>query len=202
MFPGNVRCGIYADESVASLTITGNRIEWNNEAGIWCRNAYRLSLVGNTIDYSGCIGMHFEDANALAISGNVFWRSGCPFGPIPPELASDPHANAHAPFTRCRGVAFSGNVLHAGLHRDVPGAWRPRHGLVLEGLAHSAFTGNSLWGAGAASPSGAPAPRRPSRTLAATARASSSRTTRPPSPKARATDAGRAGRSRGLCYVC
>ena len=149
MFPGNARCGIYAEESVASLTITGNRIEWNNEAGIWCRNAYRLSLVGNTIDYSGCEGMHFEDANALAISGNVFWRSGCPFGTIPPELASDPYANAHARFRRCRGVAFSGNVLHAGLHRDVPGAWRPHHGLVLEGLAHCAFTGNSLWGAGA-----------------------------------------------------
>lgn len=151
MFPGNVLCGIYADESVASLTITGNRIEWNAMAGVWCRNAYRLSLVGNTIDYSGYEGMHFEDANSLAISGNVFWRSGCPFGNpapgMPPGMASDPYANAHARFRRCKGVAFSGNVLHAGLLGDTPGNWRPHYGLVLEGMSHSAFTGNTLWGA-------------------------------------------------------
>ncbi|MBQ7721776.1 MAG: right-handed parallel beta-helix repeat-containing protein [Kiritimatiellae bacterium] len=153
MFPGNVLCGIYSDDSVASITITGNRIEWNAMAGVRCRNAYRLSLVGNTIDYSGYEGMYFEDSNSLAISGNVFWRSGCsydkPPAAIPTEVLSDPLASAHARFKRCRGISFTGNVLHAGLKGDRPGAWAPDYGIVLEGMSHSVFTGNSLWGAGA-----------------------------------------------------
>lgn len=150
MFPGNTLCGIYADESVASLTITGNRIEWNGMAGIWCRNAFRLSLAGNTIDHSGYAGMHFEDSNSLAVTGNVFWRSGSPYSPpsssIPKEILSDPFALAHARFRRCRGIAFNGNVLHAGLLNDSEGAWAPAYGLVVEGMSHSSFTGNSLWG--------------------------------------------------------
>lgn len=153
MLPGNTLCGIYSDESVASISITGNRIEWNGMAGVWCKNAYRLSLTGNTIDHSCYEGVYFEDANALAIHGNVFWRSGSPYSKpsssLPPEIPADPYALAHARFKRCRGIAFTGNVLHAGLHGDRKGDWAPAYGLVLEGMSHSVFTGNSLWGAGA-----------------------------------------------------
>ena len=152
MFPGSL-CGIYSDESIASITITGNRIEWNAMAGIWCRNAYRLSLVGNTIDYSGYEGMYFEDSNALAISGNVFWRSGCyystPPSGLPESIQADPLASCHARFVRGRGISFTGNVLHAGLHGDTPGDWAPDYGIVAEGMKESVFSGNSLWGAAA-----------------------------------------------------
>lgn len=150
MLSGNGLCGFYGGESTASMTITGNRIEWNGMGGVWCRNAYRLSLTGNTIDHSGYAGMHFEDANTLAIHGNVIWRSGKPYDPppsgLPPSFLSDPLALSQARFLRCRGVAFTGNALHAGLEDGDGGRWTPDYGLVLQGLRHSAFTGNSLWG--------------------------------------------------------
>jgi len=150
MLSGNGLCGFHGCETTASMTITGNRVEWNGMGGFWCSNAYRLSLVGNTIDHSGYTGMHFEDSNTLAIQGNVFWRSGKPYNPPPNDLPesflTDPLALSQARFLRCRGVAFTGNALHAGLEDGDGGVWTPDYGLVVQGMQQSAFTGNTLWG--------------------------------------------------------
>lgn len=144
MLAGGQGAGIFADQCVASITITGNRIEWNGLGGIVCKNAYRLSIVGNTIDHTGCEAMRFEDANTLAITGNIVWRSGKgPYAPIEPE---DDYSSSAIRLRRCRGVAMSGNALHAGLDDGDGGRWTPDYGLVLEGVTHSAISGNSLWG--------------------------------------------------------
>lgn len=143
MLPGGGGAGFYADQCVASITLTGNRIEWNGLGGIVCKNAYRFSISGNTIDHTGYEAMKFEDSNTLAINGNVIWRPGKPY-----ELAlrEDEYSLSAVRFRGVRGVSFTGNTIHAGLEDGDGGIWTPDYGLVLEGISFSNITGNSLWG--------------------------------------------------------
>lgn len=144
MLPGGHGAGIFSDQCIASITITGNRIEWNGLGGIVVKNAYRLSISGNTIDHTGCEAMKFEDSNTLAITGNIIWRPGKgPYLPVQPE---DKYSYSAVRFRRCRGVTMTGNAFHAGLEDGDGGRWTPDYCLVLEGLKHSVITGNSLWG--------------------------------------------------------
>ncbi len=79
-FSGNRQTGILGGPVVASVTATGNRVEWNGKGGFWFKNGDSVNLTGNFFDrsFGPAIklgdGGHFRDC---AITGNVFRRSGC-----------------------------------------------------------------------------------------------------------------------------
>lgn len=142
---GNGQAGYGAYDENLSITMTGNRIEWNHRGGILSLGGGHYNITGNYIDRSGGPGIHFGPRGGVPCSvvsavGNVIYRSGrpewCP--------ADDAYASCHARFESCRGLVFSGNSLNVSKDDRGQGRLSPRLGIVLRDLASSVVKDNVM----------------------------------------------------------
>jgi hypothetical protein len=142
-FSGNGKAGYGAYEPNASITMTGNRIEWNHGGGIRVYGGSHYNITGNYIDRSGGPGISLLPRKdgapcfAFTVTGNVIYRSG------KPEWTSEDLDSAHVRFEECRGLVFSGNSLCLG-QDDGSGKMSPRYGMVLRGLRNTIVKDNTL----------------------------------------------------------
>ena len=142
-FSGNGKAGYAAPGPNASVTMTGNRIEWNKGGGIQIRGGSHYNITGNYIDRSGGPGiclMSREDGApcfCFTVTGNVIYRSG------KPEWTTDDLASSHVRFEECRGLVFSGNSMCQG-QDDGGGKMSPSYGMVLCGLKNSIIKDNTM----------------------------------------------------------
>lgn len=136
-FSGNHGAGFTSSEENASVTMTGNRIEWNMKGGIVIRRGVKYNLTGNYIDRSGCCGIELDRASDIAVTGNVIYRSG------KPEW-TEPEKSAHCMFRDCCGVAFTGNSLAYGRDDGGQGAMSPDCGMILHQLENCVVANNTL----------------------------------------------------------
>lgn len=77
-FSGNQGAGYGAFEENSSVTMTGNRIEWNCAGGIVVHGGSHYNITGNYIDRSGNTGIDLRRCAQMSITGNVIYRSGKP----------------------------------------------------------------------------------------------------------------------------
>ena len=141
-FSGNGGAGYLADGPNASITMTGNRIEWNAGGGIHVLGGSHYNITGNYIDRSGGPGITIRDRDGapsfcFTVTGNVIYRSG------KPEWTAAGHDSAHARFEGVHGLVFSGNSLCAG-QDDGGGVMSPHYGIVLRALRHCVIKDNTL----------------------------------------------------------
>ncbi len=131
---GNHGAGYLATDENASITMTGNRIEWNRLGGIVIAGGTHYNIVGNYIDRSGGPGIDLQGrpdrpCRIMAISGNVIYRSGKPdWRPL------DQHDSCHVRMRDCGGVTCTGNTLNIGRDDGGKGEWSPNYGMVLQNL--------------------------------------------------------------------
>ncbi len=142
-FSGNGKAGYCADESSASVTMTGNRIEWNKGGGIRILGGSHYNITGNYIDRSGgpAILLANREGSAclcITVTGNVIYRSG-----KPEWTSADPLDSCHVRLEGAHGLVFTGNSLCVG-QDDGGGVNSPQIGLVLGSLANSVVTQNTL----------------------------------------------------------
>jgi len=141
-FSGNGAAGYGAYEENASITMTGNRIEWNRAGGIVIHSGNHYNITGNYIDRSGgpAISLLGDDGpcSHFSIVGNVIYRSGAPWREL------DKKDSSHVRFENVRGLAFSGNVMTVGRDDGGKGEWSPRCGIVYGGLQNSVIKDNVL----------------------------------------------------------
>jgi hypothetical protein len=142
-FSGNGKVGYCADGPNASVTMTGNRIEWNKGGGIRIRGGSHYNITGNYIDRSGGPAILLQKRDdapcfCITITGNVIYRSG-----KPEWTSADPLDSCHARLEDAHGIVFTGNSFCVG-QDDGGGVNSPQLGLVLRGLANSVVTGNTL----------------------------------------------------------
>lgn len=130
-FTGNGNAGIYGTPWVASITATGNRVEWNRVGGFVIQGGDSANINGNFFDRSfgpalrlGSDSAQFRDA---AITGNVFRRSGCPDGM---NFAS-PFDNSHVWLVSAGNITLTGNTLKVGVHDGGGGTKSPDYGIVI-----------------------------------------------------------------------
>ncbi len=141
-FSGNEGSGYLADGPNASVTMTGNRIEWNHRGGIRLYGGSHYNITGNYIDRSGGpgISLHPRDGAGclcVTITGNVLYRSG------KPEWTTEPLDSAHVRFEGAHGLVFSGNSMCMG-QDDGGGLNSPEYGLVLRALKSAVIKDNTL----------------------------------------------------------
>ncbi len=148
-FSGNRGAGWGAEEESASITMTGNRIEWNKLGGVVLRGATHYNLTGNYIDRSRCAGISIRpgreggiENGVFTITGNVIYRSGAPHGTPPEDLDS-----SQVRFEEVSGLVFTGNTLRAGQDDGGQGDFSPQHAIVLRALKNSVIKDNVLDGA-------------------------------------------------------
>ena len=129
-FTANRHSGILGGPYTASVTATGNRVEWNRESGFRFRNGDSVNITGNFFDRSfgpavklgG--GGQFRD---VTITGNMFRRSGCPDGM---EFASE-YENSHVYFDNAQNVTLTGNTFKWGVNDDGRGTRSPDYDVYM-----------------------------------------------------------------------
>lgn len=144
-FSGNEGAGYAAVDNSASVTMTGNRIEWNGGGGIRLHGACHYNITGNYIDRSGgpAIRLTAREPDSpcfcLTITGNVIYRSGRPEW----TDSADPLESAHVRLERAHGLVFTGNSMCVG-QDDGGGEMSPKIGMVLRALQNSVVKDNTL----------------------------------------------------------
>jgi hypothetical protein len=136
----NGKAGYGAYEENSSITMIGNRIEWNQRGGIVVMYGSQYNITGNYIDRSGGPGMKLLGQH-LAVTGNVIYRSGKPEW----TTGDDPFDSCQVRLEEASGVTFTGNTMAAGRDDGKKGDWSPRFGLVVRMLSHTVVTGNTLF---------------------------------------------------------
>ncbi len=143
-FTGNGNCGMLCEPEAASLTCTGNRVEWNGGAGFSLRNTNALNITGNYFDHSGKAGLDLcNDDNSrsvnITVTGNIIYRNG-----KRALTSGDEHDCCQVRMRRCVNTVISGNSFAVGTDDQGRGAAAPRFGVVYETLRGCSIVGNVM----------------------------------------------------------
>lgn len=142
-FSGNRRTGILGGPVVASVTATGNRVEWNGMGGFWFKNGDSINLTGNFFDrsFGPAIklgdGGHFRDC---AITGNVFRRSGCADN----QHFASPYESTHVYFDGASNISLVGNTFAWGVDDTGHGTRSPDYNIFMANVDAVVVQGNVM----------------------------------------------------------
>lgn len=139
----NRKAGYGAYKVNASVTLTANRIEWNQGGGIVIHGGNHYNITGNFLDRSGGPGIWLradgdELCNRFAITGNLIRRSGAHWGKL------GEYANSHVFFEGCRGVVCTGNTMSIGQDDFEKGEFTPAYGVVYSNMHNCIIKDNVL----------------------------------------------------------
>jgi hypothetical protein len=144
---GNGKFGLAGRAPSASVTITGNRIEWNVLGGILFEGGNHYNVGNNYIDRSGGPGLTMRtkaDDNdpkwpggVTVITGNIFNRSGA-------RVDQESRESCHILLEGVAGVTCTGNTMCFGNNDDGSGPFSPSNGVVLKNLRSSVVSLNAM----------------------------------------------------------
>lgn len=152
-FSGNRGGGMTGGPCAASLTATGNRVEWNRPAGFLLPNVNCSNFTGNYFDRSGgpalVLGAENGYATSLSVTGNLIYRSGKPredenrrYLPF-----DDPYDDSHLRITKGENIVVSGNTFRLGRDDGGKGKLSPDYVAVVRESHHCVLSGN-VWYSG------------------------------------------------------
>lgn len=136
-FSGNNGAGYRGESPNCSVTITGNRVEWNGDGGIVVENGTHYNITGNYIDRSGQAGLLLLNCHTMSCTGNIIYRSG----------SNDP-STAQCILKNCAGIAFTGNVIKHGSDDGGRGTLTPALAMELNGLTDCVIANNTMYKGG------------------------------------------------------
>ncbi len=143
-FSGNGTGGVLGGEIVASLTMTGNRVEWNRMGGYVFNKSDNINITGNFFDRSGgpaiwargCDG----SAREYAVTGNIFRRDGKPdWGAFESE-----YQNSHILLDRAINWTITGNNFVSGEDDGPGGTVSPDYGVVFGNSKYIILRNNTM----------------------------------------------------------
>lgn len=142
-FTGNKNGGLNGGQCVASITATGNRVEWNNVGGFVIPYGSCMNITGNYFDRTsgpamrlGCGGKSVQD---ITVTGNIFYRSGKPGSSI-----KTPEDSSHI---YCNGVSntvITGNTFRIGRDDGGAGLWSPNFGVIIKNCSYVICKENAM----------------------------------------------------------
>lgn len=131
-FTANGRSGILGGPCLASVTATGNRVEWNSQAGFKFGSGSHVNVTGNYFDrtFGPALWLGEEEGGTFrdtTVTGNIFYRGGCPDrAPFRYEYES-----SHVYLARAVNVTVTGNTLKLGENDGGGGTKSPAYGIVV-----------------------------------------------------------------------
>lgn len=146
-FTANAKGGLLGGPCAASITATGNRVEWNRGGGFLMPAGNMVNLTGNYFDRSfgpalklgnGDNG-HFENAS---VTGNVFYRSGCPdkapdFGELD---------DTHVLLDNASNITLTGNTFRVGENDGGGGTRSPNYAVTVRKTDCAVVSANAMKG--------------------------------------------------------
>ena len=142
-FSGNGNGGILGGPTATSLTITGNRVEWNRVGGFVIPSSIAMNITGNYFDRSGGpalkLGSDTGEVESVTVTGNFLYRSGKPGEGLEKEEES-----SHVLMDHCINVTFTGNTLRYGRDDNGKGIWSPYIDMVIRNCDYCVFAENVM----------------------------------------------------------
>lgn len=130
-FTANANGGIMGGPVVASITCTGNRVEWNGRGGFVLPSGDSYNITGNFFDRSFGPAVELGSKNGgvdlVTVTGNIFRRSGA-YREIPFE---NPDHSSHVIMTNCSGTVVSGNTMRIGSNDGGGGVVSPDYSFII-----------------------------------------------------------------------
>lgn len=146
MLSVNLGAGIsFENGCAASVTILGNRIEWNAGGGIVFCGGNSLTINNNFFDRAYGPSIHKKGDGKFSdttISGNLFRRSGKP-REVPFE---NEYESCHVYLSNCENLVVSGNSCKAGIDDGGVGVLSPDYSFVLKDLHSCVVKDNVMRG--------------------------------------------------------
>ena len=133
--------GVAGMRVLGSITITGNRIEHNHEAGIIFNTGYSagIQITGNMFCCNSGPGiLHTGNiSEGVSIAGNTFRQLP---GAREPEMYKDPERNCLVKLINMEGLSFTGNSLYCVRESD-----GVETAMIIGRLKDSVVMGNSMF---------------------------------------------------------
>lgn len=130
-FSYNGGYGIKGGNIVASITATGNRVEWNRAGGFRFPYGDSYNFTGNFFDrgHGPALDLGGEKSVSLvAVSGNIFRRSGA----IEKGETGNWEDSCHVRLVNCSNVTMTGNTMRVGRNDGGGGILAPNYGMVIK----------------------------------------------------------------------
>ena len=144
-FTGNEGAGIMGGNVVASITCTGNRVEWNHRGGFVIPSGDSYNITGNFFDRSFGpaveLGSKQTNVDLASITGNIFRRSGA-------YEENDYFENAdmccHLLLENCSNTVVTGNTMRVGRHDGGFGMTTPDYGCIIDKCKYCIVKDNTM----------------------------------------------------------
>ena len=146
-FSCNMNGGILGGPIAASVTATGNRVEWNHRGGFVLPCANSFNVTGNFFDRSFGPALQFggrdgKTASLITVTGNIFRRSGARDNQS--DTFEHPDMNSHLAMYNCRDAVVTGNSMATGKHDGGGGALSPDYSFIIDNCTDSIFKDNVM----------------------------------------------------------
>ena len=143
-FTGNASGGINTCGYVASVTATGNRVEWNRKGGFIIPGGDSFNFTGNFFDRTFgpalVLGGDNCELNLASVTGNVFRRNGA-YETYPHE---NPEFSSHLIMDNCTGCVVSGNTMKVGAGDGGVPPVSPDYGIIVKNCRDTIVKDNAM----------------------------------------------------------
>jgi len=131
-FTANGNGGIHGGVVVASITCTGNRVEWNQRGGFILPFGDSFNFTGNFFDRSFGpaieLGTDTTFVDLVTVTGNIFRRSGA-LREGDSFASSD--MSTHLLLKNCRNTTVIGNTMRVGRNDGGGGILSPNYSFII-----------------------------------------------------------------------
>lgn len=141
-FSFNKGWGIKGGNVVASITATGNRVEWNYKGGFQLSYGDSYNFTGNFFDRSHGPAIELGGENKVslvALTGNIFRRSGAYLDEKPEDDRC-----CHVIFRNCSDMTFTANTMRVGKNDGGGGVLSPNYGMIIKGCNGCIIKDNTM----------------------------------------------------------
>lgn len=131
-FTGNTNGGIMGGNVVASITATGNRVEWNHRGGFVIPFGDSYNITGNFFDrtFGPALELGSDEGRVdlVTVTGNIFRRSGAR---VPENTHPTPDMSSHVRLTHCSDTVVTGNTMRVGRNDGGGGVLSPDYAFII-----------------------------------------------------------------------
>ena len=136
--------GLLGGGVVASITCTGNRVEWNRSGGFIIPFGDSYNITGNFFDRSFGPALRLGSMNTSGVSlvtvtGNIFRRSGAHEAPF-----ENPMDCSHVILSNCSNMVLSGNTMRVGRNDGGGGVLSPDYGIIIHSCKNCIIKDNTM----------------------------------------------------------
>lgn len=143
-FTSNRNGGIRSGGYVASITATGNRVEWNRTGGFIIERGDSFNFTGNFFDRTFGpaleLGRDGIGVNLATVTGNVFRRGGA----YEEKPFENPEKSSHMILDGCTGCVITGNTMKVGAGDGGVLPISPDYGVIMRNCENSILKENAM----------------------------------------------------------